>query len=538
MTTDALHPPSHGAAPVWRGWRRWLFTTSHKDIGTLYLTFSLIMFFAGGILAELIRAQLIQPGMRLVEPNTFNSLVSEHGLTMIFLAIMPALVGLANWQIPLMIGAPDMALPRVNNWSFWLLPFAAILLWSGFLTAGGAPNAGWTFYAPLSTTYGPPSMDYLIFAIHLMGISSVMGALNIIVTIINLRAPSMRMMDMPLFVWSWLITAFLLLLAMPILAGLATMVLADRHFGTSFFNAAGGGDPVLFQHLFWFFGHPEVYIMILPVFGVISEILPTFSRKPLFGRVSMIYAIAAIALLSVIVWAHHMFAVGLPVTAQLFFMYSTMLISVPTGVKVFNWTATMWRGSLTFETPMLFALGFLFLFTIGGLSGLMLADVPADYQYTRSYFVVAHLHYVLVTGSLFGIIAAVYYWLPKWTGHRIDERIGRWHFWLSFVSANLLFFPMHFAGLSGMPRRVSDYAPQFAPFNLASSLGAFIFGATQLLFVWAVIKTIRGGEPAGDRPWDGARGLEWTLPSPPPAHTFATPPSPEVVRAEGPHGYD
>ncbi len=538
MTTDVLHPSSPGAAPAWSGWRRWLFTTNHKDIGTLYLTFSLIMFFAGGILAELIRAQLIQPGMRLVEPNTFNSLVSEHGLTMIFLAIMPALVGLANWQIPLMIGAPDMALPRVNNWSFWLLPFAAILLWSGFLTAGGAPNAGWTFYAPLSTTYGPPSMDFMIFAVHLMGISSVMGALNIIVTITNLRAPSMRMMDMPLFVWSWLITAFLLLLAMPILAGVVTMVLADRHFGTSFFNAAGGGDPVLYQHLFWFFGHPEVYIMILPVFGVISEILPTFSRKPLFGRTSMIYAIASIALLSVVVWAHHMFAVGLPVTAQVFFMYSTMLIAVPTGVKVFNWTATMWRGSLTFETPMLFALGFLFLFTIGGLSGLMLADVPADYQYTRSYFVVAHLHYVLVTGSLFGIIAAVYYWLPKWTGHRIDERIGRWHFWLSLLSVNLLFFPMHFAGMAGMPRRVSDYATQFAAFNLASSIGAFIFGASQLLLVWAVIKAVRGGEPAGDRPWDGARGLEWTLPSPPPAHTFVTPPSPEVVRAEGPHGYE
>ena len=538
MTTDVAHPSASGAEPASYGWRRWLFTTSHKDIGTLYLTFSLIMFFAGGILAELIRAQLIQPGMRLVEPNTFNSLVSEHGLTMVFLAIMPSLVGLANWQIPLMIGAPDMALPRVNNWSFWLLPFAAILLWAGFLTPGGAPDAGWTFYAPLSTTYGPPSMDFMIFAIHLMGISSVMGALNIIVTIMNLRAPSMRLMDMPLFVWSWLITAFLLLLAMPILAGVVTMVLADRHFGTSFFNPAGGGDPVLFQHLFWFFGHPEVYIMILPVFGAISEILPTFSHKPLFGRTSMIYAISAIAFLSVIVWSHHMFSVGLPVTAQLFFMYSTMLIALPTGVKVFNWTATMWRGSLTFETPMLFALGFLFLFTVGGLSGLMLADVPADYQYTHSYFVVAHLHYVLVTGSLFGIIAAVYYWLPKWTGHRIDERIGRWHFWLSIVSANLLFFPMHFAGLAGMPRRVSDYAPQFAAFNFASSIGAFIFGASQLLFVWAVIKAIRGGEPAGDRPWDGARGLEWTLPSPPPAHTFATPPSPEVVRAEGPHGYE
>lgn len=529
-----LEPVEH-AAP--HGWRRWLFSTSHKDIGTLYLMFSLVMLFAGGILALMIRAELFEPGLQLMQPLFYNSLVTMHGLTMIFLAIMPALVGLANWQIPLMIGAPDMALPRVNNWSFWLLPFAALLLWSGFLLPQGAPNAGWTFYAPLSSKYGPPSMDFMIFAIHLMGISSVMGAINIIVTILNLRAPGMKLIDMPLFVWTWLITAFLLLLAMPVLAGVATMVLADRHFGTSFFNAAGGGDPVLFQHIFWFFGHPEVYVMILPAFGVVSEIIPAFSRKPLFGRTSMIYAVGAIGFMSMIVWAHHMFAVGLPVSAQVFFMYTTMLIAVPTGIKVFNWVATMWRGALTLEAPMLWAVSFIFLFTIGGLSGLMLADVPADYQYQDTYFVVAHLHYVLVTGTLFGIIGAIYYWLPKWTGHMYDERLGKWHFWLSVISVNVTFFPMHFSGLAGMPRRIPDYALQFADFNMISSIGAFVFGLSQLLFLWMIIRTIRGGEPAGERPWDGAKGLEWTLSSPPPHHSFTMPPSDETVHAEGPHDH-
>ena len=473
-----------------------------------------------------------------MQPELYNSMVTMHGLTMIFLVIMPALVGLANWQIPLMIGAPDMALPRINNWSFWLLPFATLLLWGGLLLPRGGPDAGWTFYAPLSSTFGPPSMDFMIFAIHLMGVSSVMGAINIVATIVNLRAPGMRLIAMPLFVWTWLITAFLLLLAMPVLAGVATMVLMDRHFGTSFFNAAGGGDPVLFQHVFWFFGHPEVYIMILPAFGVVSEIIPAFSRKPLFGRESMILAVVAIAFLSAIVWAHHMFTVGMPVSGQLFFMYATVVIAIPTAIKVFNWIATMWQGSLSFETPMLWAIGFVCLFTVGGLSGVMLANVPADYQYQDTYFVVAHLHYVLVTGSLFAIIAAVYFWLPKWTGHLYNERLGRLHFWLSVVSVNVTFFPMHFAGLAGMPRRIPDYALQFADFNLVSSIGAFVFGLSQLIFLWVVVQTIRGGEPAGARPWDGARGLEWTLPSPPPYHSFGTPPALEVVMAEGPpsHG--
>jgi cytochrome c oxidase subunit 1 len=511
------------------GIRRWLFTTNHKDIGTLYLFFSLIMFFAGGTLALLIRSELFEPGLQFFQPNFYNTMVTMHGLTMIFMAIMPALVGLANWQIPMMIGAPDMALPRVNNWSFWLLPFAAILLYSTLFMPRGGPDFGWTFYAPLSTTYGPPSTDVMVFTIHILGISSVMGAINIITTILNMRAPGMKLTDVPLFVWTWLITSFLLLVAMPVLAGAATMVLTDRHFGTSFFSAAGGGDPILFQHIFWFFGHPEVYIMILPGFGVISEIVPTFARKPLFGRRSMMWAVGVIALLSMLVWAHHMFVTGIPVQAALFFMYATILIAVPTGVKVFNWAATMWRGSLSFEVPMLWAVAFVFLFTIGGLSGVMLAMVPADYQYTDTYFVVAHLHYVLVTGSLFAIIGAVYYWLPKWTGHYYDERLAKLHFWLSVVSVNLTFFPMHFAGLAGMPRRIPDYALQFADFNRWSSIGAFIFGTSQLIFVYVVIKTIRGGAPADGRVWEGARGLEWTLASPPSYHSFQVPPTTELA---------
>jgi cytochrome c oxidase subunit 1 len=447
-----------------------------------------------------------------------------HGLIMVFGAVMPAFVGLANWMIPMMIGAPDMALPRMNNWSFWILPFAFLILLSSLFMEGGAPNFGWTFYAPLSTTYGPPSTTYFIFGVHIMGISSIMGAINIIATILNLRAPGMTLMKMPLFVWTWLITAFLLIAVMPVLAGVVTMMLMDIHFGTSFFNAAGGGDPVLFQHIFWFFGHPEVYIMILPAFGIISEIIPTFARKRLFGYPSMVYAVASIALLSFIVWAHHMFTVGMPLVGEVFFMFATMLIAVPTGVKVFNWVATMFRGSMTFETPMLFALAFVVLFTIGGFSGLMLAIAPVDFQYHDTYFVVAHFHYVLVPGAVFGIMAGVYYWLPKWTGHVLNESLGKFHFWMSFVGVNITFFPMHFVGLAGMPRRIPDYALQFADFNSIASVGAFIFGLSQLVFVYNIIHNARVGEKATAQVWDGAHGLEWTVPSPAPYHTFSTPP--------------
>ncbi|NNF95302.1 MAG: cytochrome c oxidase subunit I, partial [Halobacteria archaeon] len=517
-TVATSHDTHHEHHPT--GLKRWLFTTNHKDIGTLYLWFSFIMFLTGGAMAMIIRAELFAPGLQVVDPDFFNQMTTMHGLIMVFGAVMPAFVGLANWQIPLMIGAPDMALPRMNNWSFWILPFAGTMLISTLFMEGGGPAFGWTFYAPLSTTFAPSSTDFFIFAVHLLGISSIMGAINIIATILNMRAPGMTLMKMPLFVWTWLITAFLLIAVMPVLAGVVTMMLTDRNFGTSFFDAAGGGDPVLFQHVFWFFGHPEVYIMILPAFGVVSQIIPTFARKQLFGYASMVYATAAIAFLSFIVWAHHMFTVGMPVAGELYFMYATVMIAVPTAVKVFNWTATMWKGSMTFETPMLWAIAFVFLFTIGGFTGLMLGVAPVDFQYHDTYFVVAHFHYVLVTGAIFAIIAGAYYWLPKWTGNMYDEKLSKWHFWLSVISVNVLFFPQHFLGLAGMPRRIPDYAVQFAEFNMMSSIGGFVFGLSQLLFLYIVIKSIRGGAKATDNVWEGADGLEWTVPSPAPYHTF------------------
>ncbi len=477
----------------------WLTTTQHHEIGTLYLFFSLIMLLIGGVFAELMRIQLTHPGNHFLEPNQYNEMVTMHGLIMIFGAIVPALVGLANWQIPLMIGAPDMALPRLNNWSFWLLPFGFIILLSTWFLPGSAPNFGWTFYAPLSTIYGPPSTDFMIFSLHIFGLSSILSSINIITTIINMRRKDLKMMDMPIFCWSWFINSFLLIGIMPVLAGTVTMLLTDRHFNTSFFNPAGGGDALMFQHLFWFFGHPEVYVMILPAFGIISEVIPAFARQELFGRVSMIYALGAIAFLSYIVWAHHMFTSGIPLASQLFFMYTTMLIAVPTGVKIFNWTATLYKGAVTFETPMLFALGFLFLFTVGGCTGVMLSLVPSDFQYQDTYFVVAHFHYVLVAGSLFAIIAGVYFWIPQWTGYMYNEKIGQWHFWLSMIFFNVTFFPMHFLGLAGMPRRIPDYALQFTDLNLISSIGAIIFGLAQLLFLYNIFYCLfKKGAPGSE----------------------------------------
>jgi cytochrome c oxidase subunit 1 len=505
---------------------RWITTTNHKDIGTLYLWFSFVMFLVGGAMALIIRAELFQPGLQVVDPQFFNSMTTLHGLIMVFGAVMPAAVGLANWLIPMMIGAPDMALPRMNNWSFWILPFAALLLVTTLFLPGGAPAGGWTMYPPLTMQTGD-AFPFLIFSVHLLGMSSIMGSINIIATILNMRAPGMTLMKMPLFVWTWLITAFLLVAVMPVLAGAVTMMLTDRFFDTSFFSAAGGGDPVMFQHIFWFFGHPEVYIIILPSFGVISQIIPTFSRKPLFGYSSMVYATASIAFLSFIVWAHHMYTVGMPLAGQLYFMYATTLIAVPTGVKVFNWTATMWRGSMTFETPMLFAVGSVILFTIGGFTGLMMGLAPADYQYHDTYFIVAHFHYTFVSGAVVGIIGGVYYWLPKWTGRMYDEKLGKIHFWLTIIAFNVTFFPQHFVGLAGMPRRIPDYALQFSDYNMMSSLGAFVFGFSQLIMLWVVIKCIRGeGEKATDEVWEGAEGLEWTLSSPPPYHSFTE--APEV----------
>jgi cytochrome c oxidase subunit 1 len=511
----------HGHHP--HGWRRWLYATNHKDIGTMYLWFSFTMFMIGGINALALRTELFQPGLQFFQPEFFNQLTTMHGLLMVFGAIMPAFVGFANWQIPMMIGAGDMAFARMNNFSFWLLPAAGALLIISYFVPGGASAAGWTVYAPLSVQMGP-GMDLGIFALHIMGASSIMGAINIITTILNMRAPGMTLMKMPMFCWTWLITAYLLIAVMPVLAGAITMILTDRHFGTSFFNAAGGGDPVMYQHIFWFFGHPEVYIMILPAFGIVSEIIPTFSRKRLFGYSSMVYATSAIALLSFIVWAHHMFTTGMPVTGQLFFMYATMLIAVPTGVKIFNWIATMWRGSLSFEAPMLFAIGFIIVFTIGGLTGVILAAAPLDIVLHDTYYVVAHFHYVLVAGSLFALFAGTYYWLPKWTGHMYSEKLAQWHFWTSMVTFNITFFPMHFLGLAGMPRRYADYPMQFADYNMMATIGAFGFGLSQLIFLAAVVKCIKGGPKAADNPWQAANGLEWTLPSPAPFHTFETPP--------------
>jgi len=527
VTADHI-PPTAGhdehAHHVPSGWRRWVFATNHKDIGTMYMIFSFCMLLEGGTLALLLRTELFEPGIQFFQPELFNQFTTMHGLIMIFGAIMPAFVGFANWMIPLQIGASDMAFARMNNFSFWLLPVGAILLTASFFVPGGANASGWTMYAPLSLQMGP-GMDFAIFAVHVLGASSIMGAINIIVTILNMRAPGMSLMKMPLFCWSWLVTAYLLLAVMPVLAAAVTMLLTDRHFGTHFFNAAGGGDPVLYQHIFWFFGHPEVYIMILPAFGIVSQIIPTFARKRLFGYASMVYAICAIAILSFLVWAHHMFTTGMPVTAQLFFMYGTMLISIPTGVKVFNWTATMWRGSMTFETPMLWAIGFIFVFTIGGFTGLVLAIAPIDIQAQDTYYVVAHFHYVLVAGSLFALFGAAYYWLPKWCGHMYDEKLGKLHFWSSMISFNLAFFPMHFLGLAGMPRRYADYAAQFTTFHQVATIGAFWFGLSQLIFVWAVVKAVRSTSPTvAASPWEGAEGLEWTVPSPAPYHTFTNPP--------------
>jgi cytochrome c oxidase subunit 1 len=405
-----------------------------------------------------------------------------------------------------------------------MIPAGAMLVGSFFMP-GGAPAAGWTLYAPLTLQMGP-SMDAGIFAMHILGASSIMGSINIIVTILNMRAPGMTLMKMPMFAWTWLITAYLLIAVMPVLAGAITMTLTDRHFGTSFFNPAGGGDPVMYQHIFWFFGHPEVYIMILPAFGIISQIVPAFARKKLFGYASMVYATSSIAILSFIVWAHHMFTTGMPVTGQLFFMYATMLIAVPTAVKIFNWIATMWRGSMTFETPMLFAVGFIFVFTMGGFTGLILAMAPIDIQLQDTYYVVAHFHYVLVAGSLFALFAGFYYWVPKWTGVMYHEGRGKIHFWWSLISFNVTFFPMHFLGLAGMPRRYADYPMQFADFNMIASVGAFFFGFAQVyFFLFVVLPTMMGkGEKASQKPWEAAEGLEWEVPSPAPFHTFENPP--------------
>ena len=512
------------------GWRRWVYSTNHKDIGTMYLVFALVSGVIGGVLSMAMRAELMESGLQIFgNPEVFNMLVSYHGLIMIFFTLMPAMIGgYGNWMIPLMIGAPDMAFPRLNNISFWFLPASfALLLASAFMP--GAPgsygvSSGWTLYAPLSTSGTPgPAQDFAILSLHLAGASSIVGAINFITTIFNMRAPGMTLHKMPLFVWAELITAFLVLLALPVLAGALTMLLTDRNFGTSFFDAAHGGDPLLWQHLFWFFGHPEVYIMILPGFGIVSQIVSTFSKKPIFGYLGMVYAIIAIGVIGFVVWAHHMFVAGIGVDTQAYFTFSSMVIAVPTGIKIFSWISTMHGGSISFRTPMLWAIGFIFLFTIGGVTGVMLANASADRSLTDTYYVVAHFHYVLSLAAVFAIFGGWYYWFPKMTGYMYSETLGKLHFWLMFIGANVAFFPMHFLGLAGMPRRYADYPDAFAGWNFVASIGSYISFAGLLVFLVGIAYAFGRRVPAPANPWGvGATTLEWTVPSPAPFHTHQT----------------
>lgn len=550
MTDIAATAPAHGHADHAHDdhdhdtpgfFVRWFMSTNHKDIGTLYLIFAIFAGIIGGALSGMMRLELAHPGIQYLgymsqwlggasditaAKHFWNVMITAHGLIMVFFMVMPAMIGgFGNWFVPLMIGAPDMAFPRMNNVSFWLTAVAFIMLCGSMFVPGGSGNGagtGWTVYAPLSTSGSVgPAVDMAIFSLHLAGAASILGAINFITTIFNMRAPGMTLHKMPLFVWSVLVTAFLLLLALPVLAAAITMLLTDRNFGTTFYDAAGGGDPVLYQHLFWFFGHPEVYIMILPGFGMVSQIISTFSKKPVFGYLGMAYAMVAIGVVGFIVWAHHMFTVGMSVNLKMYFTAATMVIAVPTGIKIFSWIATMWGGSLSFKTPMMWSLGFIFMFTVGGVTGVLLANGGVDTSLHDTYYVVAHFHYVLSLGAVFSLFAGFYYWFPKMSGRMYNEALGQIHFWVFFIGVNVLFFPQHFLGQQGMPRRYPDYAEAYAFWHLISSYGYAIMGVGMLFFFANILYSLFAGKKAADNPWgEGATTLEWTLSSPPPFHQF------------------